>query len=419
MGLAKQQNSIRSLASSGAGEGDTLQVVVLLPFHLQTKVDDNGFLPRKAGRLREIALESLHGFEAAAREVALAGVPINLVVVDEIPDSLGRTQLSSEALAQADVVFGPLMRENVADVVPRVDRFRPEHVLLTDQPDRYVDRGDHVRQAVPSELAAVQALAEVVSSRHGADNVLMVVTNGADSLLEANFLASFEASQRLQWKVPGDSLRFPAWPDTIQANSRSVGRLGSSVSPYQRNVVVSVAGRSARSMWAALQTELQMNDSADFVVFGHPELADMPFVEGELMEKWRLTLPQALFVHWSDSLLWPSLEMYRDQMATDPQKYATLAHDALVDAVKRNRHGVSTTLSSWCDPFEWVQAGEDGPWVNESWTMTRFSDLTWALSDTLSEVDPFVPRLFYTPQDRLIPVPKEHQHLFPSQYPQN
>ena len=44
------------------------------------------------------------------------------------------------------------------------------------------------------------------------------------------------------------------------------GGLADHVSPYERNVVVSVAGRSARSMWAALQTELQMNDSSDVLL---------------------------------------------------------------------------------------------------------------------------------------------------------
>ena len=55
---------------------DTMDVLVLLPFGLHVDTLPGGFLPRKAGRLREIALETLHGVEAAADELAAAGVPV-------------------------------------------------------------------------------------------------------------------------------------------------------------------------------------------------------------------------------------------------------------------------------------------------------------------------------------------------------
>ena len=78
-------------------------------------------------------------------------------------------------------------------------------------------------------------------------------------------------------------------------------------------------------MWAALQTELQMNDSSDFVVYAHPEVADMPFVEGDLMERWRLTLPLSASIQWEDSTRFDALQQFRDVAGTDPDKYATLA----------------------------------------------------------------------------------------------
>ena len=234
---------------------DTMDVLVLLPFGLYVDTLPGGFLPRKAGRLREIALETLHGVEAAADELAAAGVPLRLNVRDEMPDSAGRPQFSNLDIAKSDVVLGPLMRENVGVAVPRIDRFGREHVLLTEQPDRYVERGMAVRQAVSSELAAAETLAELVALHHDTDNVVLVVTGASDAALEARFESVYNAAQRAKWLAPGDSIRH-ALIDTVQADARSVGRLADHVTPYERNVVVSVAGRSARSMWAALQTEL-------------------------------------------------------------------------------------------------------------------------------------------------------------------
>ena len=86
-------------------------------------------------------MESLHGLECAAQALAFYGIPVTLNVVDEVPDSLGRVALAQRDLVKSDVVFGPLMRENVAVVMSRIDRLRKEHVLLTEQPYRHLEQG--------------------------------------------------------------------------------------------------------------------------------------------------------------------------------------------------------------------------------------------------------------------------------------
>ncbi|MGB1635781.1 MAG: hypothetical protein ACPHBR_03275 [Flavobacteriales bacterium] len=395
---------------------DTLEVLVLLPFGLQVDTLPGGFLPRKAGRLREIAMESLHGVEAAARELAHAGLPVRLNVVDEVPDSLGKPQVGNLDIARCDLVLGPLMRENLGVVAPKVDRFGREQLLLTEQPEFYVARGPGVRQCVASELAAAENMARWVAAKHDTDNVVLVVTGASEAALESRFEEVFNAAQRAKWHSPMDSLRHPVL-DTVVGNPRSVGALALHVTPYERNVVVSMAGRSARSMWAALQTELQMNDSSDFVLFAHPELAEMSFVEGELMERWRLTLPQTGKVQWADSTRHESLQSYRLRMGTEPQKYAALAHDALIDAGVRREPWLGHAVQTWASPLVWAQQDSSEEWMNEAWTLSRFADLQWASLDTLPELLPFVPRLFYDEEENVIPVPPAYRSLFPEEYP--
>ena len=219
------------------------------------------------------------------RSISVLWIPVTLNVVDEVPDSSGRVALAQRDLVKSDVVFGPLMRENVAVVLPRIDRLRKEHVLLTEQPYRHLERGMHVRQAVSSELEAAGVLASMVAAKHDTDNVVLVVTGGSDAALEKHFQATFDAAQRAKWLTAEDSARH-ALLDTVHGSTRSVGALAMHLTPYERNVVVGMAGRNSRSMWAALQTELQMNDSSDVLLYAHPELAEMPFVEGALMEAW-------------------------------------------------------------------------------------------------------------------------------------
>ena len=108
--------SCMAVAQDVTCEADTLEVLVLLPFCVDADTMDNGAFPPKVVRLREIALEHLHGFELAAQQLAEAGMDIRLTVKDEMPDSAGRQRVTNLDIARTDMVFGPLMREQVGRV---------------------------------------------------------------------------------------------------------------------------------------------------------------------------------------------------------------------------------------------------------------------------------------------------------------
>lgn len=413
VGLAQEAPAMGAEATAKE-QDDTLCVLVLLPFGLQADTVAGGQPSRKELRLREIAMEHLHGLQVAAASLAQAGVSLHLHVADEVPDSVGRLHYGNLDVAQCDVVIGPLMRENVAVVAPKVDRFGREHVLLTDQPRHLVERGPGVRQAVPSEEQAAICLARHVAASHDTDRVVFLHTAGSEAAMEASFLATYNAAQRAKWFLPGDSMRYPVAREVV-ASTRSIGDVEAALSPYERNVVVSVAGRSARSMWAALQTALQMNDSSDIVLVGHPVVAELPFMEGELMNQWRVTLPQSGEVAWTDSLTRLGVTNYRLEVGTDPGKYALLAHDALVDAAARRHPWVRSAVHPLAHRFSWVQTEPNGAWHNADWTVCQFRELQWCPTDTLPALPPFVPRRFTDGEGEFLPVPFEYRHLFPEE----
>jgi len=370
-------------------EKDTLDVLVLLPFGLFADTLEGGSLSRKAHRLREIALETLHGLEFAARELGKAGLPLNMQVRDEMPDSTGGFQWTNMDLANSELVIGPMLREHVGVLAPRIDRYGCEHILLTDQPNRYVQRGPAVRQVVPEERQAIRMLAESASDHHGLDRVMLLVVGGENEGLERDFMERFNAEQRAKWVLPGDSLRYSLL-DTVSVTYRSVEELSNHLDPSRRNVVVGVAGRTARSMWAALQTELQIQDDMDIVLMAHPVVGDLPFWEVELMEKWRMTLPMSSEVSWSDSSHWDDLELYRMTVGSEPGEYTLSAHDALIDAGIRRHGWLDHVVSTWGDPFDWGQPIERGAWINMSWTIVRFNELQFANLESVTRLPVFV-----------------------------
>ena len=107
---------------------DTLRLAVLLPFGLQVDTLEGGMLPRKTVRLRQMHVVLARGGRPCLNWAKLACRLSQ--VLDETPDSLGRPQYR-QAPGRADVVVGPLMRENVGVVAPKIDRLGKQHILLT------------------------------------------------------------------------------------------------------------------------------------------------------------------------------------------------------------------------------------------------------------------------------------------------
>ena len=127
-----------------------------------------------------------------------------------------------------------------------MDRFGREHVLLTEQPPRYVERGMAVRQSVASELAASELAGRPRrdASRHRPRDACGHA--GSRRALEAAFETELNAIQREKWMTPLDSMRY-ALLDTIHGTTKFRGAPCGPCFPYDRNMVVSVAGRSVHA----------------------------------------------------------------------------------------------------------------------------------------------------------------------------
>ena len=133
----------------------------------------------------------------------------------------------------------------------------------------------------------------------------------------------------------------------------------------------------------------------------------MPFLEGPLMEQWRLTLPRSGEVRWDDETVAPWVQAFWVQSGTDPSKYATLAHDALLDAAIRRFPALRWAVSPLAEPMVWTQLDSAGAWHNDTWAFRLFRDWHWMPLDSAAPLEPFVARPFYDPEGLLIPIPPD------------
>ena len=374
------------------------RAVAFLPFFSQLEVVTGMPIPRRELRMREIAVDNINGIRWASERLINQGYHIELSFFDEVVDSLGNALWQSEDVIGQDAVFGPLQQNQLSRSLRMIERAGADHVVLTQVNENILLGSDAIRSVVPSEPFSIDLLIEDLVSKHSHDNIIFVMAGGTDSKLETYFLSTLKnkldtaKSDVSQMTVISETLMF----DTVHGTRNSVGSLAEKIDFYKRNIVVSVAGRSARSMLSNLLVEVQMNDSSEIYVYSHSEIRDLGFIDVKFLERTRLTIPVSGSIDWSDSTTISAVQQFRLMYKTDPSKYVLNAHDAFLDAFKRKleRELGEMDYSVLPQPIEtqydWEQLQQFCGYVNKSWSLETFNNGHWCQTDTLESLREFI-----------------------------
>jgi len=217
------------------------------------------------------------------------------------------------------------------------------------------------------------------------------MAGGVDVELEDRFLDVFNRELQSD-TLFADTLAF----DTVNGSRNSIGSLAEKIQFYKRNVIVSVAGRSSRSMISNLQMAVQINDSTEIFVYAHPEIQDLGFIDVAFLERTRTTLPVTGKIDWSDSTSIAAIQIFRKKFKTDPTKYAVRSHDAFLDAFLRKLERELGPMDFSILPtpiaidFDWVAIGEFAGYVNKFWELDTFYQGKWCDSDTVPALHEFI-----------------------------
>jgi len=385
------------VAFSLQGQSDTLQVqtdfrvVTILPFFTDL-VEEEGAPPaRRELRMREIAVENMRGIQWAAERLSNEGYHIELLFCDEVADALGLHHWGIEDIYDADVVFGPLQLSPISRSRRTIERTGAEHILLTPVPAAFLRGSDAIRTVVSSQLHAIDVMARDIAEKHSQDNVVFVMSGGNDMELEERFLDVFNRELQTD-TVYADSLLF----DTVNASRNSIGSLTEKLDNYSRNVIVSLAGRSSRSMLSNLQMAVQINDDTEIFVYSHPELKNFKFIDVTFLERTRATIPVSEEMNWSDSATIAAVKVFKAQFSSDPSKYSIRAHDAFLDAFVRKMErdlgpmDFSVLPAPIATVFDWVAVDQFSGYVNKHWKLKTFYKRQWCDSDSVPTLLDFI-----------------------------
>ena len=380
-------------------------VVAILPFYSLFIETEENPPTKRILKMRDIAVESLNGIRWAAERIRTSGYHVTVTILEETSDSMGVFNWGEEDLIGADIVMGPMQQLPLSKCIRPIRRSGAEHILISRVNDNLLRGNEHMRSIIPSPSYFIDRIADRVVSKHSQDNIIFLMAGGVESQMESQFYDLFKLDSLGLNSYGSDSLAF----DTVHGSKISVGNLPNKLDFYKRNIVVSLASISSRSMLSNLQMVVQSNDSTEVFVYAHSDMQEIKFIDIQFLSRTRATVPSQGSVNWSDSVTIEAIAIYRAQYNTDPPKYALRAHDAMIDAFRRDLIESQTNTEIPQDslqsntsvdlPFlpdvvstkcNWVQKYEFGGFVNSAWSLSTYHQDNWFPSETISDLPLFI-----------------------------
>jgi len=163
---------------------------------------------------------------------------------------------------------------------------------------------------------------------------------------------------------------------SVPANSQFAEGLIAELDTSKVNPIAIPAGKSAQSLYAYVQTELQLADSFPVHVYGHPDSRSFEFLERRYLARSHYTVPVSEGTQWTDSTVAEQLEQFRSIHATDPSIYGFIAFDAMVESARWQ--GLPWPLPVQAHfKLDWQWDEARARFVNEHWSLETFVNGDW------------------------------------------
>jgi len=344
---------------------DTLRALLMLPFMLEADTVEGGEYTAKTKRLREISLDFMHGAQWAANILSDSGYAVVVRLVDTEPDSLGFYLWSMADLEWADVVLGPLRKSPLDSVNSLLQNSVVPQWVLTPQNPSVWEKHPLAFSMEPNPESGMEALGSLAALQHAGDTVMILETRGADAALEQAFRRGF-----LRTAVDSTVLQ------SIPANDQFAEGLIMELDTSKVNPIAIPAGKSAQSLYAYVQTELQLADSFPVHVYGNPDSRTFEFLERRYLERSRFTVPISAVTQWDDPNVANQIEKFRAAHSTDPSLYGFIAFDAMVESARWQRLPWPLPVQTHFKlKWQWNQAR--ARFVNDYWSLDTFVNGGW------------------------------------------
>ena len=331
-GLGDSLSAPRGRPVPPTWSADTIRVAVFLPFY-----SGRDSLGRQESRLREIARDCAAGIELALDTGRHLGAICDVRFLDTGRDTSGQLNCSPIDLQNwggpADLAIGPLKRSQFREVRRWSGVEGAVHLALTDLGASLLEGAEGVLMPYVPVAKRMEGLAAHVARIHAGEQVLLLVTGDIRNL-EA------EDAFRSAWDglAASDSLLML---EEVEVSSKGLGSLRETLTDVRRNVLVVPGGKANRSFAGVLQTEIQLGDSLDFVLYADDAWRTFEFLDPEVRERTGFTvvdgggsLPDSSVFGPLDSAHFCLARRLVELRGGDAGSYGWMAHDAVRSALE-------------------------------------------------------------------------------------
>ena len=306
---------------------DTVRIAVFLPFY-----SGRDSLGRQEARLREVAADCAAGIRLALDSGRPVGAHFEVQFFDVGRDTAGTLLCAPDDLVglggPVDIAVGPLKRSQFLEVRTWPQMASCVHVALTDLGTSLVEGQPGVLMPFVPVEQRMQALASFVADQHRGERVLLLATGDVRNINAEEAFREAWAALRAK-----DSLLLL---DEVEVASRGLGALRDSLTDVRRNVLVVPGGKANRSFAGVLQTEMQLGDSMEFVLYADAAWREFDFLDAGLMNRVQFTivdgggtLPDSSRVASLDSSYFCLARRMVALKGAPVESYGWMAHDVM------------------------------------------------------------------------------------------
>ena len=298
---------------------DFYVIKILLPFSLGVEEPD-----KKQQRLRDISMSFYRGCMMALDSLQDRGAHFTVEILDCAGDSQVDEYIKARRLKDADLIIGPLQKNNVTKVA-KYTAVRGIHLVCpTLTKNSILLSSPNLSKVQSSEASHMKELASYIAQEHKGENIILINSKDVN---DARKVQLFKKYYRKYMGPSADSSAFAM--KELEASSKFVGDLEKHLAMARRNILVVPAGKNSKSMIANLQTKLQLVDIEQHqtIIYGTEDWFKFEFLEPSFKNNVSLRLPTSTFVDYTDSDCINFVKQFRRRYATDPTDYGFLGYD--------------------------------------------------------------------------------------------
>jgi LysM repeat protein/ABC-type branched-subunit amino acid transport system substrate-binding protein len=342
------------------------EIAFLMPFFLGKKDS----LDAKDKKMRRVALQTYRGAQMAVDSLQKMGLNCE-VFVHDVTDDKNKVQkvLAKPHMEDVDIIFGPLYKEQIADVCAWAKDKGTHVVVPVQQPAKVLLYSENMSKTVPGSATQWMYMVDFIQQKFPDLKVVLVDSKIAE---DRKAVDGFETA----WKqLPSEEL---ARLTRIQVEDVNHFHFGDKL-PSGEHVVVIVPTNDGSVLSAVFQA---FGDHTQLEVFGPEGWDDQDMITAALRKRYHIHQLETLYLDYDNARIQRFVDAYRKKFYSEPGSYSFIGYDLMMfygSGLKKfgnnfPEHFNEIEALLYCSAFDFKKASPESGYENQYVVVTTLKN---------------------------------------------